>query len=162
MSDGLMLLLLRLVHVTGGIYWGGAMFFTVLFLGPSLRDAGPDGARVMQGMQTRGFMTWTPVVALLVILSGIELMRRISGNFHPAWFGTSRGVMYSVGMVATVLAFAIGVFVMRPVMAQAARRAADGDVTAANALRSRAALLQWVTASLLLVAVGTMAVGRYV
>jgi uncharacterized membrane protein len=157
------LFLLRLLHVVGGVYWGGAIFFTVLFLGPSIRDAGPDGAKVMQRIQARGFMTWTPIVALLVILSGIELLRRISGNFHPAWFGTPGGITYSTGMLVTIVAFVIGFFVMRPAMAEAGRlAAAGGDMSRVNALRARATAMSRIVAVLLLIAVVTMAVGRYV
>lgn len=163
MNNEASLLVLRLLHIVGGVYWGGAIFFTVLFLGPSLRDAGPDGAKVMQGIQARGFMTWTPVVALLVIVSGIDLLRRVSGNFQPEWFGTARGMTLSLGMVAAIVAFVIGYFVMRPAMMRAGRLAAEGgDPARVGALRARATTTSRVVAVLLLVAVITMAVGRYV
>jgi uncharacterized membrane protein len=156
-------LVLRLLHVVGGVYWGGAIFFTVLFLGPAVRDVGPDGARVMQGIQARGFMRWTPAVALLVILSGLDLMRRMSGNFQPVWFGTPRGITLSLGTAATIVAFVIGYFVMRPAMVEAGRLAAEGgDPARVGALRLRATAASRIVGVLLLVAVMTMAVGRYV
>lgn len=162
MTSDPVLYLLRLLHVVGGVYWGGAIFFTVLFLGPSVRDAGPDGAKVMQGIQARGFMKWTPAVALLVILSGIDLMRRISGNFQSAWFGTPVGITFSTGMVVTIVAFVVGFFVMRPAMLEAGKlAAAGGDPARVNALRSRATSASRLVALLLLVAVVTMALGRY-
>ncbi len=44
---------MRLIHIGLGVFWAGAIFFIVLFLEPSVRAAGPDGARVMQGLQQR-------------------------------------------------------------------------------------------------------------
>lgn len=162
MTGDPVLYLLRLLHVVGGVYWGGAIFFTVLFLGPSVREAGPDGAKVMQGIQARGFMKWTPLVALLVIVSGIELLRRMSAGFQSAWFGTRIGITFSTGMVAAIAAFVVGFFVMRPAMLEAGRlAAAGGEPGRVQALRTRAAGASRLVALLLLVAVVTMALGRY-
>ncbi len=154
---------LRLIHVVGGVYWAGAMFFVVLFLGPAVKAAGPDGGKVMQAVQARGFMNVTPLVALLVILSGIELMRRTSGNFQPEWFGTGAGIAYSTGMLAGIAALVIGLAVLRPTLIEAGRLAAQGgDMDRVGALRVRAAGASRIVAVLLLVATVAMALGRYV
>jgi hypothetical protein len=54
---------LRLVHIALGVFWAGTIFFFVMFLEPSVRAAGPDGARVMQGLQKRQFLNVMPVIA---------------------------------------------------------------------------------------------------
>ena len=166
------LVVLRLLHVTLGVYWAGAIFFTVLYLQPSLAEAGPDGAKVMQGIQRRGFMTVTPVLALLTILTGLELLRRASAGFEPAWFGSGTGIAYSTGMTAAILALILGFFVMRTAMLKAAAlsaRAQQAPETERGALmdevarnRARATTTARVVAVLLLVTVVTMAIGRYV
>jgi hypothetical protein len=58
------LLVLRVVHVVGGVFWAGAILFVVHFLEPAVRDAGPDGARVMQALQKRRYLDVMPVVAV--------------------------------------------------------------------------------------------------
>ncbi len=57
------IILMRFVHVTLGVFWAGTIFFLVLFLTPSVRAVGPEGARVMQALQQRHFMNVMPFVA---------------------------------------------------------------------------------------------------
>ena len=42
MSPGI-ILLLRVLHIVGGVFWVGTAVFIAAFLGPSLRAAGPAG-----------------------------------------------------------------------------------------------------------------------
>jgi len=44
------LLLARVVHIVGGVFWVGAMIFTSAFLLPAVRDAGPEGGKVVMGL----------------------------------------------------------------------------------------------------------------
>jgi hypothetical protein len=166
-------IVLRLIHVGLGVFWAGALFFVVLFLEPSVREAGPDGAKVMQGVMRRNFLNILPVVAAFTILSGLVLMYRASVGFEGAWFGSPVGMAYSTGGTAAIVAFIIGVFVMRRSVLKAAGmnaalqknpEAPNRDATMAQiqALRHRARMAgRWV-ALFLGIAVFFMAVGRYV
>ncbi len=163
---------LRLVHIVLGVFWAGTIFFFVIFLEPSVRAAGPDGARVMQGLQRRGFLNILPLIAGLTILSGIALYWRVSAGLNPTWITSSVGISLTVGGLASVLAFVIGVFVMRRAALRAAALGAalqqspngpaqDALQAEIQALRLRARTsARWV-AALLAIAVATMAVGRY-
>lgn len=163
---------LRLVHIAGGVYWAGAIFFTVLFLEPSVRAAGPDGAKVMQGIQQRKFMVITPIVALLTLISGFWLYWRM-GWMSPGAASSPIAMTLGAGGIAASVAFVIGYFVTRPAMLRAGALAAavpptpDGPDKQAlmaqiDRLRTRARVSgRWV-AAFLAVAVFTMAVGRYV
>lgn len=67
---------LRLVHITLGVFWAGTIFFVVLFLAPSVRAVGPDGARAMKALQQRHFMNVMPLVAsVLAFVVGVFVMR---------------------------------------------------------------------------------------
>jgi hypothetical protein len=166
------LIVLRLVHILLGVYWAGTILFFATFLEPSLRDVGPDGAKVMQALARRGYLNAMPVVALLTILTGIDLLRRVSEGFDPAWFGTATGSVLSAASLAAILAFAIGVLVLRPAalaigrLSQAMGQAADGGAreslqTQIGGLRGRMTTAGRLVASLLGLAVVGMAVGRY-
>lgn len=169
--DALMIVL-RLLHIVLGVFWAGALFFLAWFLIPSVRDAGPDGAKVVQALQQRGFMNVLPVVALLTILSGVILMWRVSGGFQPEWSRSPLGMSLGIGAVVGVVAFVIGAGVMRPAtmkanalsqtMAQLAEASArDARMAEIQSLRLRAAgAARWV-AALLVITVVTMAVARY-
>ncbi len=164
--------ILRLIHIVCGVFWAGALLFVAIFLEPSVREAGPKGASVMQGIVRRGFLTVTPVVAGLTILSGIDLMRRVSGGFTPGWFGTPSGLTLTVGAAAAFIGFGIGVGVMRPSvlrvgrLVKAAEEATDtstkeGLLAQVGMLRRRTMLAgRWV-AALLTLSVVTMAIARY-
>jgi hypothetical protein len=165
------MIILRLVHITLGVFWAGTIFFFVTFLEPSMREAGPDGARVMQGLQKRHYLNFMPLIAGLTILSGIVLYWRVSAGFASAWITSRIGLGLTVGAVASLVAFAVGVFGMRRAALRAASKSAalqgsegaarDALMAEIQALRGRARTsARWV-AVLLAIAVATMAVARY-
>ena len=166
------LVILRFLHIVLGAYWAGVMIFTALYLEPSVRAAGPAGGQVMGQLVARGHLTVMPIVALITILTGVDLLRRVSGGFDPAWTASPMGIALTIGAISAIVAFVIGVFVMRPatlrVMAltQAAMQAPEGpardaQLAAVAPLRRRVTLtMRWV-AVLLGIAVTTMAVARY-
>jgi len=167
-----MLVVLRLLHVVLGVYWAGTIIFSAFYLDPGTRAAGPAGGQVMMQLVKRGHLNTLPVAALLTILAGVELLRRVSGGFDPAWMSSPMGIALSVGALAAIIAFLIGLLIMRPTalkvmtLAQAAMQAPEGpdrdaQLAALQPLRNRVTTgLRWV-AGLLIVAVAMMAVARY-
>ena len=89
------LLVLRLVHIVGGMIWVGTGVFNSFFLMPTLAQAGPAAGQVIAGLQKRRLFTFLPVVALLTILSGVRLMQITSAGFSPAWFASTPGRTYA-------------------------------------------------------------------
>jgi hypothetical protein len=166
-----LIMLLRLTHILFGIFWVGAVVFIALYLIPSVRDAGPEGARVMQALQRRHVLEIVPAAAVLTILSGLWLFWRDSAG-RPEWARSPMGMSLSLGALCALVGFVIGVFVMRAATLQAGRLAAtldalpqgaekDGRAATIQRLRLRAAVsARWV-AALLTVAAGFMAVARY-
>lgn len=162
---------LRVVHIVGAVFWGGAMIFNAAFLFPAMRDAGPDGAKVGAGVMKRHFPEITPLVAILTIVSGLWLFTRASAGAGANYMSTGPAMAYSVGGLAAIVAFILGVTVMRPSMKKAmelSQSAASSPPTererwlgAAQALRERAGKAGNVVAILLVVAAVAMAVARY-
>ncbi len=168
-----LLLALRLVHIVSGILWVGMMAFTVVFLTPALRDAGPAGDSVMAALLRRGTRTAMPLFALATMVSGMWLFGRLSGGAFMAFLRTPVGSAFGIGGAAALIAFVLGLVVLGPAIGRATALAATlGSVAteeerAARAaeidrLRSRAAAAGRVVALLLIVAAGAMAVARYV
>jgi hypothetical protein len=165
-----MFVVMRLLHVGLGVFWAGTLIFTAWFLFPAMRDAGPDGAKVGAQLMRRNFVNIMPIVALITILSGVWLYLK-NMNLGPAWAQSRTGMAIGIGAVAAVLAFGVGVAIVRPSMLKAARlgQAAASQSGAdqqrsladAQALRARAGKAGGVVALLLLVTVVTMAVARY-
>jgi hypothetical protein len=167
-----LVIVLRFVHVVFGALWVGMMAFSAFYLMPAMQEVGPDGGKVMAAIQKRGLMTVMPVLALGALISGIWLYIRAAAGM-PAEFGRSpMGMAFGLGGLAAIIAWVLGVAVLRPSMMKAmALGQSLGPSTGADErqrvmeeaqrLRARAAAAGRATAYLLLFAVAAMAVARY-
>jgi hypothetical protein len=171
MSMDWLTILLRLLHIVLGALWVGMMAFNVFFLGPSLQDAGPAGGAVMAGLQRRKLMTVMPAIALVTILSGLWLMMRVWGGVGPL-MDSAPGQTLALGATAAIVAFVLGVGILRPTMVRTTALAqgmatAKSDqeraerVTELERLRARGTALGRVIMALLLLATAAMAIARY-
>jgi hypothetical protein len=167
-----LVIILRLVHVVSGALWVGMMFYATFFLMPAVQEAGPEGGKVMAGIQRRGIMTLMPILAIGALISGFWLYIRAAAGMHAEFARSPVGVAFGLGGVAALLAWLLGMTVLRPSMmkamalAQSLGPSTSADerqrVTAeAQSLRGRAAAASRATAWLLLFAVAAMAVARY-
>jgi uncharacterized membrane protein len=102
---------LLLVHVFFGIVWAGGAVTAGLFLVPSVLEAGPAGGAVMAGIMKRRFSLLMSVSSLLVVLSGARLYSVLVSG---AWIATNHGIVLTLGSLAGLGAFVIGLFVQRP------------------------------------------------
>ena len=163
---------LRLIHIVGGVYWAGTIFFFVTFLEPSLRSLGPEGGKVMIRFFERGYLTLIPVVATLTLLSGLWLLWIFSSGFDSRYMGSTVGIAFSTGGLFAILAYVVGMTVMRPAGARiweiARRLPVATDESARNALtaemerlRARTGLAARTVFALLVIAVALMAIARY-
>jgi uncharacterized membrane protein len=163
-------ILLRLIHILAGIFWVGAVFVVAGFLVPTVRETGREGGRFMQHLaQRRRLPVFLGIAALLTVLSGFAMYGRLVSSTHGQWASTRPGIGYGVGALAAIL----GVIAGAAISGSAARRMAAIGQTAATAgpsaeqqaemgrLQARIALGSRITAGLLAVAAGAMAVARY-
>ena len=165
------LIVLRFIHVVGGIFWVGAILFNSLFLFPALAEAGPAAGAVMGGLQRRKVMTILPAVALLTILAGARLMWIAASATGEVYFRSPTGRALAIGAAAGIIAFLLGILVGRPTamrsgqLGAAMAKASDAERPALAAqlaaVQRRGALANKFTVVLLLIAAGTMAVARY-
>jgi len=158
------LIVLRLLHVVVGAFWVGSVLFVAIFLGPSVRAAGPAGGEVMRRLMERRFSQVIVLAAAVTVLSGFRLYWRMSSGFDPVWIGTRMGLSYTVGAIAALIAFGIGLTVTLP----AARRIGvvmqtmQGPTPELAALSKRMGTGARWAATFLAIAVSLMAVARYV
>jgi uncharacterized membrane protein len=165
-------LVLRVIHILCGVYWAGTLFFLSTMLQPAVAEAGPEGGKVVQALTRRRLLDIVPGMAILTIISGIELYRRASGGFSTDWMGTAPGLSLTIGSLAALVAFTIGMTVLRPSakrtgpLAQSAQQMPEGperdaQMAEVQRLRQRTAVGgRWVAAFLVIAVVG-MAMFRY-
>ncbi|HKE92089.1 MAG TPA: hypothetical protein VKB45_17275 [Gemmatimonadales bacterium] len=157
----LLLLLLRLVHILSGIFWVGTMMFNTAFLFPALKDVGPDAAKLGVALTKRRFPVIMPIVALLTILSGIWLFARVSGGFQSTFMQSHMAKALSFGAACAIIAFILGVVIVRPAMVQA-MTLAQSNPQRAGVLRVRADNVGRVVTALVVLAAAAMALARYI
>src|SRR5438552_4174523 len=92
-------IVLRFAHVGFGALWVGMMAFQVFFLMPALM----------------------PIFGLITLVSGMWLFSRMSGGNIGALMQTAMGKAFGFGGLIALLAFLIGVIVMRPAMMRTAQ-----------------------------------------
>ena len=165
-------LVLRLVHILGGIFWVGSLMFTSFFLQPTLAASPAVAGQVMAGLQKRRLFIVLPIVALLTILSGVRLLWIVSVGFSDAYLATPTGRTISVGAGAAIIAFLLSLFVVRPgflkvgrlgqtlaaATDQAAKQSISGEM---QRLGRRVTIANGIVAVLLLSAAASMAIARY-
>lgn len=166
-----LLIVLRLIHIGMGAVWVGMALFTAALLMPAIQEAGPDGAKVAAGLQRRGLLTVLPILALGTLASGLWLYWIASGGFDPGYTGSRMGIAFGTGGALAILAFALGITMMRPAMMRANRLAQelaqaappDRERRAAEIqrLRARGATISRIVNVLLVLALAAMAVARY-
>ena len=163
---------LRLLHIFTGVFWAGGVFYMAFFIFPAVNALGPEGGKFMQQLsRTRNMPTMMSIAGLINILAGIRMMQIMSGNFQAAWFGSHFGLGITIGAVAALAAFIIGVGFNKPradkmakmskeIMASGAPPTPDQQQELGR-LKNKLATGVKVMAWHLLVAVVLMSVARY-
>jgi hypothetical protein len=169
----MLLIVLRVLHIGAGVFWAGTMMFASAMLGPAIGDAGPGGGAVMAALMKRGMMTKIPIAATVTILSGLWMFWIVSNHFQAPFMGSHFGNALSIGMLAAIVAFAIGMTVVRPTqlkivgMMPGVNAMPDGaekqaKMTEVQGMRAKAMKGGKLVSALLGVAVLMMAVARYI
>jgi len=167
------MVILRLVHVLGAIFWVGSGIFTSFFLQPVLAKAGPAAEPIMTGLQQKKLFTIIPIVALLTILSGARLMQVASGGFSAAYFQSGMGKTFAFGAAAGIIAFLFGITFVRPAGEKmgklSAALAANKDSAERTRLmaeltqvRQRLGMGSIIATVLIIAAASAMAIARYI
>lgn len=164
-------IILRFSHVFFGALWVGMMAFQVFFLMPALSAAGPDAGKVMGALARTRIPVIMPIFALLTLISGFWLFQRLSGGSPEVLMRTPMGIAFGTGGVIALLAFAVGMIVMRPAMLRSMKlqeslaTASPADRAAISAelgqLRARGTTMSTVVAVALLFTLAAMSVARY-
>jgi uncharacterized membrane protein len=114
------MIILRIVHILSGIFWVGTAFFFVLFFEPTIKAAGPAGGTVMGRLTLTRFPMVMALSSILTVAAGFLLYLKDSGGFQINWISTPSGITITIGSVAGILAFLLGLIVELPTTARIA------------------------------------------
>jgi hypothetical protein len=167
-----LLLILRVIHILGGVFWAGSSFLMTAFVEPTVRGAGDDGRRFMGRFAAQsGFTTAMLIAASATVAAGLWLWWIVSDGLSRAWLETGRGAGLTIGIVAASIAYVVG-YVMqnrsiRRLVAIGGRVAASGGPPSPEQAAEMTRLTDTVRKGgrivmvLLLIAVTLMATARY-
>lgn len=164
--------LLRIIHVVAGILWAGAAISYLFFVKPSVKSIGAVGPQFMQSlMQRRKYPIFMMSTSLLTVLAGGALYWFFSGGLNPAYIKSGMGLGFTIGSVASLVAFLVGTFGIGPTSGQMSalggQIVASGgaptpeQVTKMQTLEKRLNLAEWTDFVMLVIAMLTMATARY-
>jgi hypothetical protein len=108
------LIILRLFHVFSGIFWVGTTFFFVLFFEATIKAAGPAGGTVMGRLTLTRFPMVMTSSGILTVAAGFLLYLNDSGGLQVNWISSFSGVTLTIGSIAGILAFLVGLTVQLP------------------------------------------------
>jgi uncharacterized membrane protein len=167
-----LLLVLRMIHILGGVFWAGASLLMAFFVEPTVRTSGDDGRRFMQRFAAQsGLTTWMLIASTATVLAGLWLLWIVSDGLQLAFLSTGRGLGLTLGALAAVVGYGVGYFMQnRPIRRMVAL---GGQIAASGAppTPAQGAEIQQltvtvrrgghITTGLLVVAILLMATARY-
>lgn len=167
--DALMVTL-RVLHIVFGVFWVGTTFYLVLILLPRLRALGPTIQNpVMQALGTVQ-IPYMVTSAIITILSGVALTLIMRWGTLYTLFTTGWGWSMVISFVTTLGAAIIGFGIVIPTGRRLEalgnsireRPPKPEEAQQLGQLSARMGTLMVTNFVLLLIAVGTMAVARFV
>jgi uncharacterized membrane protein len=166
------IVVLRLLHITGGVFWVGAVLVAVFFVEPTAKALGSNGSRFLAHLIARRRLADVMAVAAITAIgAGAVLYWLDSGGLHLAWITSPSGLAFTTGAVTAIAALAIAVFFLKPGydrVAEIGQRAfmnrdelSDVERVEIERIEGRLERPGLLQAGLLLVTVGAMAIARY-
>ena len=109
------LILLRLLHISCGVFWAGAAIYLSAFVSPAVNALGPEGGKFMQQLtRTNKLPLVMTMTSTITVLAGVLLMWKLSGGFQYEWMITTHGLVLSIGSLLAIVAYFEGLFIIRP------------------------------------------------
>ena len=172
MSDGTIMIVLRVIHIVAGVFWAGTVMVMAWFVLPASQAMGqPGGAFMQQLMFRQRLRVFVGVAMGLTILSGLAMYGWIAMETDGMWARSRMGVTLGVGAVAAIIAGGIGGGVIGRVGQKMATLGAAIQASGAPPTDAqKAELMSYqqrmrsafrIVAVLLVIAVITMAGARY-
>lgn len=171
MASLTLLIILRLIHISTGVFWAGSTMYLSWFITPAVQAAGPGGGKFMQQLaRTNRLPAVMTISSFLNVISGIWLLWILSEGFQLSWLSTTHGLILLTGSLLGIFAFLEGLFVTRPTamkMNELSRLLGSGAPPSAEQLQQLEALRNKIVgatklaAYLLAMAVVAMSLVRY-
>ena len=161
-------LVLRLVHIIGGIIWVGGALLMNFFVAPSLRATGDAGKQFAGHLMTKTqFSAIMTICAYATVIAGFLLYGIDSQWFTSAWQSSGAGVGFGVGALFALAGMVTGIMngnnnrKMAQLGAQIQGKPTAEQAAALGAVQNQQGWVVPVNTYSLILAVFFMAIARY-
>jgi len=117
LATSVYMIVFRIVHILAGVAWGGSLVLFVNFVQPSAAAIGPAAAPFMgELLGKRRLINAILGMAVVTIAGGLFLYWHdwhLYGSFGD-WVGSRFGLVLTIGAIAAIAAFLLGLFGSRP------------------------------------------------
>jgi uncharacterized membrane protein len=166
------ILVLRIIHIFGGVFWVGAAWMTAGFLLPTAEAIGSDAEKFMTYINVkRRYPTFIGIAAGFNMLAGFLLYWRDSAGLRLIWITTPTGLAETFGALCAIAGSALGFRLVAPLINEFARmghelhssgKPPSGDQLAKfQQVQKRLDRAERIVAGLLGLALLAMATARY-
>lgn len=166
------MIVLRVIHIVAGVFWAGTAMAIAWFVLPASQAMGqPGGAFMQQLMFRQRLRAFVSGAMILTILSGLTMYGWLAMEAGGAWARSRMAMTLGIGAVAAIIAGGIGSGVVGRVGRKMAALGATIQASGSPPTDAQKAELESyqrrmrsafrIIAVLLVIAVITMAVARY-
>ena len=107
------LLILRVTHITAGVFWAGGALVSAAFINPTAKFVKQDAAKFLAHLNfVRRYPLWLGIAGALNVLSGATLYNRLYGD--RVLFAPNSALALTIGGILGVLALGMGLGMMLP------------------------------------------------
>jgi uncharacterized membrane protein len=104
-------LILRLIHIFGAVFWAGGSFMLVSFIEPTAMKTGEEGQKFMQYLGSRSKLSSSMGGAsTFTLLSGLILYYLLFRNNFGGVMSSGYGIFLSLGALFGILAWIAGLY----------------------------------------------------
>jgi uncharacterized membrane protein len=105
----ILMVILRFVHVSAGVFWGGGALFMEFFVSPTIAATHEAGQAFAQHLSNKiRLHVFMSIAAGSTVLAGALLYWIDSDGFSSAWMKSGAGIGFGIGAVFGLVAFVFG------------------------------------------------------
>ncbi len=109
-----LLLVLRIIHIVGGVFWVGSAMMSTFFLGPAFGATGDAGRAVMDYLVSKArISTRITASSVATVLAGLALYWIDSGGLTSPWTTSGAGLGFGIGGLLALAGMGLGGLVGR-------------------------------------------------
>lgn len=164
----ILMLVLRVVHISAGIFWGGGSLMMNYFFGPTVKATNQVGQQFAGHLMLKTkFVTVMTIMAVLTVLAGATLYWLDSDGLTSPWMKSYTGIGFAVGGLFGLVGFIFGAMFgqlnkkLATVGSQVQGKPTPEQLAEIQSLQKRIALASRFHVPAIIIAILLMSASRY-